>query len=263
MSDAIPLFSLTPSILETQYNDDVEASYKLLHSAGIANQPYPRLALEAPMNALIQSTGRKIETGKEYGVLTAIWKVGCAERAFSVKGVQGDALYFACGAEITDFGAYLVGNGPDTIGRCDDLMLYHECTENLKRTFEAYNYLIGYAFKCLVVALATRQIVEHAVTAYNKRAVRGVGNGRFRSDDRKTIYVSRTVLSIPTETSDGRTIKIHWRRGHVHRYWTGAKNGVSERQLVEKFIKPILVNAATGEPIPAPKNYSFKPQESL
>ena len=64
-------------------------------------------------------------------------------------------------------------------------------------------------------------------------------------------YVGRTVTlvrekSAAGESKDsGASKQTHWRRGHWHRYWIGARDS-DDRQLVPKWLKPVLV-AGEGE----------------
>jgi hypothetical protein len=104
----------------------------------------------------------------------------------------------------------------------------------------------GQALALLLVSLATKNTDQSV--GYNKRAARGIGNGAFRSRDGAIIYRSATTIRPAKQFYDptGRTMPIHWRCGHVHRW--RKKDG----SFVRKFLPPILVNAVHG-PAPAKK----------
>lgn len=99
--------------------------------------------------------------------------------------------------------------------------------------------------RLLVAALATKNVAK--TTAVNKRASRGIGSGKFRAAN-GVIRVSVTTLDVPKVYNEtGRRVRMHLRRGHVHRWRKG------DGTLVAKFLPAMLVNkdqAVTGAVTP-------------
>lgn len=100
------------------------------------------------------------------------------------------------------------------------------------------------AAACLLTALATRNVVKH--TKVNKRAERGIGNGKFQGPE-GTILLSTTVLDVPDNLESdaehpanaGVSPKAHLRRGHVHTYLHGQGKALRKVQ----WTAPTFVNA--------------------
>lgn len=62
------------------------------------------------------------------------------------------------------------------------------------------------------------------------------------------------VNTVNPEPGTHASPRPHWRRGHWHRYWVGAKDS-SERRLVPKLLSPVLVMKARGD---APQTTTYE-----
>lgn len=79
----------------------------------------------------------------------------------------------------------------------------------------------------------------------------------IRQDDAAQELGDAVILTVGTATGtqlrhhpgNGKNRRAHFRQGHWHRYWTGPKKDPSKRQMVLKWVAPVLVGAADQESV--------------
>lgn len=114
--------------------------------------------------------------------------------------------------------------------------------------FEVLMDVMSHATMCLITAVAASNVQK--VTAVNRRAARGIGNGKFRGPN-NMVYISTTRVMAPCLGGGvGTSPRPHLRRGHIHTFLVG----VGRSDTRQRFVAPIFVNGK-GLPPPPPRQY--------
>lgn len=232
-TDPLPHFELSDDLINAMSDEEARATIEALEECGMLSLPYPRFTLNWSLVA-------------HFGSLK--WSKQGFDEVIGSSGNVSEIRAALPKVTVTFNDRNGVALSPNGVLRATVETVVLEASGLSKVTDigdkGSDNILYGEMLMLLIAALATKNVDKQI--SLNKRAERGVGNGKFRGPS-DTIRLSVTRLDIPAslktiDGASGRRMPVHWRRGHAHRFKT--KDG-----HVSHFIPPILVNSALG---PAP-----------
>lgn len=216
--------------------EEAQATAEALHTCGMLSLPYPLQTVKYSGDAYCRSpswdswrpSDEELMSGPEMFSTFAVGDVtfNPADNKIGVT-ISGKVLvetadgnWFEC-----DLRTGLCRPGPHTRMSFTHMpAVWLECAKDMATDMTLL----------LVTALNTKNVVKH--TGLNKRASRGIGKGKYRTGG--IIHLSCTTFSLPPTPScpSGRTMPLHLRRGHVHRWRKG------DGTFAVKFLPAMLVN---------------------
>lgn len=234
-------FTLTDEIIAASHPEEVHATVRDMEEFGLCHLPYPECIVSFRAAAILNHKGAWFKQD-EPDVLDAVivsallydqitwshpesWKPGDVPRPLpQFRGHPEILMTHDTGQQVVMdviTGASSRGLVPNTVEFC-----------------KASQDLLAHAAVILVASLASSNVDKQ--TCVNKRAARGIGNGKFKGAD-GIIYLSTTTLRPPSfPTGTGISPRPHMRRGHKHTFLTG----VGRTERIVKFVGPVFVNGA-------------------
>lgn len=215
-------FSLTDDLLTTATRAELEPTSVAMAECGLWHLPYDRVLVSANLGALFSAPA----LGDDSYVANFPRKQEAAEVTVYYELINHMTRDYPC--EVGNMVWLTHANGKSGSFYCSSLE---------PRLQKAYKRIAEYCGIVLIVALASQNVVVS--TAINKRAARGIGNGKFRGPN-GLIYLSTTHIKPPDPSpgnGGGTSPRVHFRRGHIHTFLTGK----GRTTPIKKFIQPIFV----------------------
>ena len=133
----------------------------------------------------------------------------------------------------------------------EDLLAQHDYRVTKQDALDSIRDIvirIGSNLLCrLLVLLSTSWTVKETVSPPAKlnKARKRRGKTEYYPYTYVRSFKESANLSTRDGTKTGRKTRPHVRRGHIHRFWTGPKDG--DRKLIAKFVEPTFVNVDEGQ----------------
>lgn len=226
-------FFISEEVMDAMSYEDAEATFLDMEVADLAHPPYEKFSVVLPVNAYAKLIGGKRLDGFDRKTLAE----ASASGGVFILHFCGPPKYLGDNGSWEKSKAWVEVKLPDG---------YSAPLYDSKADFEECDALTGYITTCvyqqLIALLATRNIIKERKE--NKLARLGIGKSKVRAVTTLRIGVlergSRDSESDPT-----RTVRAHWRRGHLRDQRYGPNLGFVKRI----FVQPVFVNG-DGDYIP-------------